>query len=183
MYPEMNQTMAMQWHHGRARTAIAPGDLFDHRIVGADGNNARSVDPVEQRLIKPVQTGRGGEHRLVHRRAIAQDQVGIAGINAQEIALFRFGTLAFKRTHQGIIPDRCQRPDAGRAQIDQHPAALDAGLGQLLDPQRQRGGGCCRVRHGEMGVHAEAVVEYLFGHPIAIGVKTGAVVAQSIPLG
>ena len=82
--------------------------------------------------------------RILERRALsgrspcAQQHVGLAGVQAQDVAALDDDALRVERSHQVVVADGTARIAERAPQVDEHAAALQPGFRKPLDAQRRR---------------------------------------------
>ena len=131
-------------------------------------------DPLQQPAIVAVERRAGrAQLRDVGIAAHLEHALAEAGVQADEIARLDRDAVRFEHAHQRVVADQRLAVAEVAAQVDHHAAALHAGRGHVLDPER----GVADPRR-----RGKAVVVDDLRHAVAVGVEERADVAERVPL-
>jgi hypothetical protein len=171
-------------------------EALDSEIVGDQHGKPAVRDPLQQAPVAAVEDGATIMRKLVIDAAIvAQQQIGVAGMQADEVAGLDLDLVPLDDFHQRVVADDHASLVAVAFEIDQDPAPLHAGRRHAFDAQSSggrsglgleyaEGSGLSRIgRTDDVLAGAKAVVITSLRHAVPVRVEHEAEMRERVPMG
>src|SRR5579872_4895640 len=161
MNPELEQAFLVERQTRVAATfrSLRVGEALHRERIGNQYAEARAFDPVEQSRISAVERAMAVEQNIrVRLAAHIYNGLAVPGMQADHVAFLDHDAVRVHDASKVIVGNEPSSRTEVVAEVDQHPASLDAGFGHLLDAEPLRCDAAWRVWTNHVQPAPEAII-------------------------